>query len=371
MHSYSIDNIVYTIAKKSDNEALQQLLAHNDMSGWIAISLEKKPDYFASQNLMGESVTVIAHARDDAQKVIGMYSGTYYEVFVSHNVETILYLGSLRVNTHYRHKIKLLKEGFHSIKKLFSDTTTLPYMFTSIASENHKAIKVLESNLKGMPQYQFLSQLITFAFKAKYSPRTMAQPITQEEIPEMVDFYNHHASAYDFAPVLRKEWLESLNGQTGLNLKDFYIVKDSSGTIKAMFALWDQCHIKQTVIRGYAPMLSSPIRFLYNIYAMLSGNVVLPNITEAIDQIYISFFISSSKENDWNIRLLREASSLIKQRGGDVCMIAFDSKDSTCEAIQKTLKPKQYLTHIDSVFLDQDTAQKITVDILKPEAALL
>lgn len=371
MHSYTVDAITYKVADTSDNEALQQLLADNDMSGWIAISLEKKPDFFASHNLMGESITVIVHERDAEHNVIGMYSGTYYEVFVSHNVETIIYLGSLRVNTHYRHKIKLLKEGFHSIKKLFSRATTLPYMFTSIASENHKAIKVLESNLKGMPQYQFLSQLSTFAFKAKPSPRMMAQPITQEAIPEMVDFYNRHARQYDFAATLRREWLDALDGKTGLRIEDFYVVKDSSGAIQAMFALWDQRHIKQTVIRGYAPMLSSPIRFLYNVYATLSGHVILPNSAEAIDQIYISFFISSSKENDWNIRLLREASSLIQQRGADVCMIAFDSKDSLCEAIQRTLKPKRYLTHIDSVFLDQETAYKITVGILKPEAALL
>jgi hypothetical protein len=369
MNSYTVDDITYTIAKESDNEALQQLLNENEMSSWVAISLEKKPDYFASQNLMGESITVIAYAHE--QKVIGMYSGTYYEVFVSHKVETILYLGSLRVNTHYRHKIKFLKEGFRSIKNIFLPSTTLPYMLTSIASENHKAIKLLEGNVKGMPQYQFLSQLSTFAFKAKSSPLTMAQLITQEEIPLMVDFYNRHARQYDFAPTLRMEWLQSLNGNTGLSIKDFYIVKDSSGAIKAMFALWDQRKIKQTLIRGYSPRLSRPVRFLYNVYATLSGNVVLPNIAEAIEQIYISFFISASNDNDWNIRLLREASSLIQQRGADVCIIAFDSKDPMCEAIQRRLKPKQYLTHIDGVFLGQDMAQKITVGILKPEAALL
>lgn len=371
MNSYTVDTITYKVAKASDNEALQQLLADNDMSAWITISLEKKPDFFASQNLMGESITVIAHERDDEHSVIGMYSGTYFEVFVAHSVETLLYLGSLRVNTRYRHKIRFLKEGFHSIKKIFSPSTTLPYMLTSIASENHKAIKVLEGNVKGMPQYQFLAQLSTFAFKANMSPLRLAQQATREEIPLMVDFYNHHARAYDFAPTLRVEWLHALNGAIGLNLKDFYIVKDSSGVIKAMFALWDQRKIKQTVIRGYSPMLSSPVRFLYNMYARLTNNVVLPNIAEAIEQIYISFFISASKDNHWNITLLQEASSLIQQRGADVCMIAFDLNDPLCEAIEQTLKPKRYMTHIDGVFLDPDTAQKITVGILKPEAALL
>ena len=371
MNSYTVDTITYKVAKASDNEALQQLLADNEMSAWITISLEKKPDFFASHNLMGESITVIAHERDDEHSVIGMYSGTYFEVFVAHKIETLLYLGSLRVNTRYRHKIRFLKEGFHSIKKIFSSSTTLPYMLTSIASENHKAIKVLEGNVKGMPLYQFLAQLSTFAFKAKITPLRLVQQATCEEIPLMVDFYNHHAREYDFAPTLKKEWLHSLNADTGLSIKDFYIVKDSSGAIKAMFALWDQRKIKQTVIRGYSAMLSLPVRFLYNLYARVTNNVVLPNIAEAIEQIYISFFISASKDHDWNIRLLQEASSLIRQRGADVCIIAFDLRDPLCEAIHHTLKPKCYITHIDGVFLDQDIAQTITVNILKPEVALL
>ena len=64
-------------------------------------------------------------------------------------------------------------------------------------------------------------------------------------------------------------------------------------------------------------------------------------------------------------------AKFIEKRGEGIHHIAFDVNDSLCEAIQQTLKPKRYLTHIDSVFLDQETAYKITVGILKPEAALL
>ena len=49
---------VFRLAGRGDNDDLAALLADGAMDSWIRLSLERRPDYFAADRLMGEARTV-------------------------------------------------------------------------------------------------------------------------------------------------------------------------------------------------------------------------------------------------------------------------------------------------------------------------
>ena len=371
MNVYKAKDIIYRIATANDEPSLKRILSQNGMDSWVNITLRKEPNYFDADHLMGENISVIAYKTEDESEVIGMYACTLFKLFFAGKEESIVYLNSLRVNPDFRHKIRFLKEGFNSIDKLISFQVTLPFMFTSIASENLNAKRMLESNLKGMPKYIPLAQMSTFSFLAKpYKKSCLSQRANCNDIASIVKFYNKVSKRYDFAPILNESWLKTLDGSKGLKIEDFYLVKNSNGEIEAIFALWDQRKIKQVVIESYRPPLDK-FRFLYNLYAKMSVNLMLPKEGETLQQVFISFFTTLSKDTGRILTILKEASAHIEKKGAKLCTIGFASNDPLCDIMRDSLKAKEYQTDIEAVFLSASTETEIKLSHLKPEIALL
>lgn len=367
--SYIAHDIIYRVATKDDADSFKSLLNDNEMSSWVNITLRKEPNYFDADNLMGESVSVIAHEVNDSSKIIGIYACSSFEVYFKAKKEHIIYLNSLRVDVRYRHKIRFLKEGFASIQKLITLKSTKEFMFTSIAKENLKARKLLESNLKGMPTYLPLGGMSSFSFLAKIHTKTMlCQKASAKDIDSIVEFYNANAKDYDFAPVLNSSWLEMLDAKRGLSIDDFYICRDANANILAIFALWDQREIKQIVIHSYKAPLGR-FRNLYNLYAKLTANTTLPKESEMLQQIYIAFFTTTSKDSLWIKQLLKEIATLIKRRDANLCTIGFATNSSISKILRDDLKAKEYKTEIEAVYL-QKPLEMLGLNI-KAEIALL
>ncbi len=371
MNLYKANDITYRIATQNDEATLQRLLSNNVMDSWVNITLRKEPNYFDSDNLMGESMTVVAYKTEDETAVIGMYSCTLFKLFFAGKKESIVYLNSLRVNPGFRHKIRFLKEGFKSIGKLVSFKATLPFMFTSIASENFNAKRILKSNLKGMPRYVPLAQMSTFSFLAKPNRKPfLSQRANNSDIPSIVKFYNNAAKHCDLAPILDEFWLKALDGSKGLTIEDFHLVKNSNGEIEAIFALWDQRKIKQVVIESYRAPLDK-FRFLYNIYSKMNSSIILPKEGDVLQQVFISFFATLSTETQEIVEILKEASALIKEKDAELSTIGFASNDPLCRIMRDSLKAKEYQTDIEAVFLDTSRESEIKLSHLKPEITLL
>ncbi|MEA3456503.1 MAG: hypothetical protein U9R26_08325 [Campylobacterota bacterium] len=371
MTLYRVDGIAYRVATKLDEPVLKKLLGENSMHSWVNITLRREPNYFDADNLMGESVTVIAHKQDNKKTIIGMYSCTLFKLFFRGKEESIVYLNSLRVNPDFRHKIRFLKEGFVSIGKLIPFRATLPFMFTSIASENFSAKRVLESNMKGMPRYVPLAKMSTFTFTANRARiNGLCQKAGRSDINSIARFYNQCLQNCDFAPVMSKSWLTALDGSKGLRIEDFYLVKSREGEIKAVFALWDQRKIKQVVIESYKPPLDK-FRFLYNIYAKISGGIPLPKEGSSLEQIFIAFFATLSKERQWIVEILKEASMLTAEKDAALCTIGFASGNPICTLMRDALQAKEYQTDIEAVFLSGSAKKEIDVSNIQPEIALL
>lgn len=358
----------FRIASASDDTLLKRLLRENSMPSWVSITTQREPSYFKGASLMGKSYTLIA---EKAKELIGMYSCTFLPVHLEGKSEQIGYIGGLRVSSGYRHKIGYIKEGFNVLKQQVPNEATVPFYFTSLASENRQARRLLEANLKGMPHYTPIGEMHTLIFSVKRGrASTQLMQATPKDIPDITAFYNQQVSSYQLSPHLSETWLEALDGSIGLTIDDFWLLRERDGTLQCCLALWDQRAFKQSVIVGYKAPLGI-LRPLYNLYAGLTGQVPLPKAGDALEHIYIAFFVATQEEIA--LQALQEASKIAEGRGASSCVLGLSSRHPFLSRLTRALKPSLYRTQIETVTLEGAYPVKCSFekDIVQPEVALL
>jgi hypothetical protein len=275
---------VYRLATPADESRLRAMLRDNPMDGWVDLSLEREPDYFAAADLYGRETSVIAETVSGEN--IGMYACTQFSVYLDGVVKPALYLHNLRVNRRWRHHIRFLRGGFASIAELVPDFATAASCFTSIGSGNRKAWRILEAGLSGLPRYCPQGEMVTLALplSTKRHSGNLLRRAQRDDLPALLAFHQGYATGWQFAPCLDKDWL--LCGG-GLQPEDFWLY-EVAGKIRFCAALWDQGHCKQAVVHGYRSPLGL-LRPLYNFGARLLGRNLLPAIGQNLAHLFIAF----------------------------------------------------------------------------------
>ena len=95
------------------------MLRENPMPSWVAMSVEREPSLLAGLDQCSRECAVIAH---DGGTPVGMYLCAQHPVHVNGRPATLGYLGGLRVNAAFRHRMRLLREGYASIRALSGAT---------------------------------------------------------------------------------------------------------------------------------------------------------------------------------------------------------------------------------------------------------
>ncbi len=371
--TYQANDLCFRIARPSDGDTLQKILGENPMSSWVKLRFERRPDYFAADHLMGQTITMIAERLLDINETIGMYSCSWMPLFIDGRPLQVPYLGSLRVNPGYRHKIRILKHGFRSLRTLLP-LEDAPFLFTSIANENSGARRLLEANLNGMPKYRPLGEMCTLAIPVtKATTNGLLRPATKVDVAEIVAFYNTHSARYQFSPVLTEEWLLALNGSNGLHLHDFLIYREGAGdegSIEACMALWDQRALKQTVVHGYRFPVNL-LRPFHNALSSIMGRVQLPSSGEALQQIYLSFLALDAGIPFAPIELLRDGLFHVKKRGGELAVLGLSQNNPLLEELLDAFPCHLYRSQIELVMLNENAQSKLSSRHPQPEVALL
>jgi len=366
---YEASGVVYREAELDDNATIKSVLRENSMDSWVTLSTEHEPCYFDSNNLFGTTQTILACEDDITHSVIGVCSSVVMPIHINGKTINAGYLGSLRVEPAFRHKMSVLRNGFKSIRTLTEIEQELPYWFTSIAKENSAARRLLEANLRGMPVYRPLGELQTIALSTRLGKKsTLLQYAQNEDIPALAQFYNQQASGYQYSPVITEQWLKGLDGKNGLCLRDFWLLKEE-GVIRACFALWDQRKIKQTVVRGYRFPLNI-FRQAYNLYAGLSGRVALPACGEKIDYVFIAFLAIDNAAQPETETIIRSALSLIKERAAKMAMLGLSTKSPLLQYLE-SLPGQIYSTCIESVTWSDQAKKSFEPLPIQPEIAIL
>lgn len=361
-------NILYRLAGPEDDEELRKLLRDQAMEGWVQLSLEREPSFFLGQTLMGESQVVMAQEEAPAHRTVGMYTCSRLPVHLNGCPTRLPYLGGLRIEPTFRHRLGLLKDGFDSLPVLTDQPT--PFAFTSLASGNRSARRLLEANLNGMPTYQPIGELVTLALPAQRRPlKAILIPAALKDVPSLAAFFNQHSRQSQFGAHLDETWLAGLNGAHGLHLEDFWLLREGQD-LHGCIAVWDQRVFKQIVVRGYRSWLSW-LRTPYNGIAPQLGFPRLPAPGQALSNIFLAFAAFRDPGGETALSAVRESLSKVWEKGGELGLLGLSSSHPLLHRLNRSHGTWSYRTWIESVHWRGNPIPSFDPLPVQPEIALL
>lgn len=323
-----------TVAGERDDADLRAMLRENAMPSWVAMSVEREPSLIGGLDHCCQERAVIARA---GATPVGMYLCAQHPVHVNGRPATLGYLGGLRVNPAFRHRLRVLREGYASIRAL-SGAANPDVWYTSVAADNMPARRLLEAGLRGLPRYIALGELVTLAL-----PRARARRLGHwrraraDEVESMCRMHNDAAVRYQLSPLLSPARVAA----SGAN---FFVHAPGDGVASCM-ALWNQQAYKQVVARGYRQPLSAGLQ-LYNSWARLSRRVVLPRLNERLDQSFLAFFAVPAEDASRMVALVRDALAICPS---EVLTLGLHAAHPALPALLRAFRPATYRTIIYAV----------------------
>lgn len=324
----------FDLATPSDDAAIRALMRDNPMQSWVSWAAAREPSWFAGANRYGRDWAVIA--RQDGE-VVGMYSCSEQPVHLNGAQCELGYLGSLRVRPAFRNRLRILREGYASVRAV-SPPRQPECWYTAIASENFGARRLLEAGLRGMPRYWPCNDLVTLALpRSRGRHYALWRPVGPEELVAVCKFHNAQARQFQFSPILSPEIAVATGARFIATWRDNEPV--------ACAALWNQQAYKQFVMHGYKRPLGT-VRPAYNALARLLRRVELPSVGQRLDHSHLAFLAVCPRFGPDPFSLVGEALALSTTT---VLTLALHGEHPWLGPLVRRYRPAQYRTGVYAV----------------------
>lgn len=361
-------------ADLDDDVRLRRMLREQPVGGWVRMSYEREPDFFAAARLEGDAHrTLIAGSGDQVNAVFSHAIRTRY---LNGMPRSVAYLGQLRVRAAHVGKRRLIRDGFSLCRDLLETADCEPFFLTTIISDNERARRILTAGLPGMPRYRPLGRLVVLAMRcggADWRGDGSIRQAGETDVAELADFIDSQARHRDFAPVWTAQTLFGSDAGLGLSPSDFLLLR-RDGRLQACAAIWDQRPIKQNVVRGYAG-IGGHLRPLLNLVSPLTGLPRLPAVGQAVNTAFLSHFhVRPGQEASAQARVLvRAALALAGERGLDGLLAGGDVRDPVVAALRRYFRPYSYHSDVYAAHWPEGAAavDGLGERILAPEVAIL
>jgi hypothetical protein len=333
--------IVYKIAEESDNPDLLALLRDTPLPGWIALSYERNPRYF--QRSLSKVVHQAIIGRNAAtNELIGMFARTVFPAYINGSTSSLGYLGDLRVVPRYRNRIRLVRDGFATLRSLLHDTELTPFYLTSIVADNKVARRLFEARLEGLPTYENFGAFDTLAIKTRSCVSKSAHTVRTaraEDIDGIVSFLSVINRARQFSPAPTRAELSE--GQwNGLAVDDFLLF-ERRGALEGIVAVWDQSHFRQTVVRDYRRGLAA-IRPIVNALSFATGLPHLPPQGSTLRQVFLSFLCVRDDDPSITRDLIEAGLLRARTRGAEIALIGAPAASRLQKTISREFRCHTY-----------------------------
>jgi hypothetical protein len=326
----SRSEFTFDLATPADDEAILRLLRENPVPGSVSVSYERSPCYFLGCEIMGDCHQTLVARHLPSGEIAAVAGRSLRRMYVNGQVETVGYLGQLRVDRRYRSRW-LVSRGFRFLRELHGDLQAKGYL-TTIIEGNREAEGVLVNRARRhFPTYRPLDRLHTLALHVRpgAAPARGGCEVrrgSEIDLDDIVAFLNHHGAGRQFFPVCATEDFAPEAHRTRGFRPDDFRVAIRKGRIAGVMGLWDQSSFKQTVVHGYEGFLSWG-RFLYDSYARLRGLRPLPRPGEAIPMGYAAFTCIADTDPGIFDLLLRRQLQAAGERGMAWLMLGLTERD--------------------------------------------
>ncbi len=260
-------------------EAGIQALCRIPVSGNIALSLEREPNYFAGVQIQCEEPEVFVAFDSGTNLIWAVFNIGRRRVWYENKVVYVRYLSDLRIHPAKQKGSLLLRISSHFCKLCAQEE--LPAQ-TIVFEDNEKMLHVIEKlkQMKGssnLPLYHFAGKLITHLFRVKsrnFDKGTYEiRRAKASDIQSMQSFFDSESSKINYSPYYDFTSLGTPYYQ-GLQIEDYFLAFQN-GQIAGMCGVWDQISIKQTRIVSYSKLYRM-MKPVYNLLAPLTGWSKLP-----------------------------------------------------------------------------------------------
>lgn len=315
----------FSLATPADDADIRRLLRENPMGQEVSLSLEREPDSSLADSIEGDvSHTLVA--RDAATGRLAAVGGVCVrDAYINGDPVRLGYLGRLRVDRAYRHRMSIIRGGYQFLRELHPSLGVKLYL-TSIFSDNAPARRLLERALPGMPTYRPLGSFDTLLLttpvaaltrilfpRAKGRGEVQIRRGTLEYLDDIVCCLSRNGPRFQFAPIWTREDL--LSADRGRNLRpDDFLLALRNGRAVGCLAIWDQRPFKQAVVRGYATRLGR-WRPLINLLGPLVGVPRLPATGQPLQIGYVSHVAVDGDDPAVFSSLMRTALASARRRG--------------------------------------------------------
>src|SRR6185436_3426189 len=276
----------------------------------------------------------------------------------------------LRLDPRFAGRFDILRRGYQFFRHL-QENAQADFYFTSIASDNQRAVSFLERGLPGMPKYQPIADIVTLVIPVRRFPKgRYPESVRTERVSdwdEVVDQLNEHNSQFQLAPAFAGNDLSLAS--LGLHSHDFRVLKRGNKITCA--ALWDQRSFKQTVIRGYDTRLKIA-RPLINFVGRFAGTVELPAAGSVLASASVSHLACNPAHPDGLESLINAVTQLGFEKGIQFLIVGFAANDPRLAMMRTGLKTRQYQSRLYAVHWPNQTPfEKLDGRIVFPELASL
>jgi hypothetical protein len=381
--------VTFSFATEADDADLRALLRSAPTGGDIALSLEREPSYFAASAIEGPAHHTLIGRDPTTNQLLCAGSISARLRHLNGRPTPIGYLGSLRLAPHRHSHAPLLRQGYAHFRHWHDAAPDRPTLYlTSIAADNHRARRLLEARVPGLPTYRYLDDLVTLLIPIRprgdfYHPACRARTKLRRlgltlrrachtDFPALASFLNRHAARYQFSPHWPPEDLCSPTLTPNLTPSDIRLALDERGQIVGCAALWDQSPLKQAVVRGYSPRLAR-LRPCLNLVFRLARRPTLPDPGTPIRQAYASFL--AADDDRVLLHLLESLHAPAYQRRLAYVTCAFSAKDPRLPLVRRRFRSaRAYTTRLYAVHWPdgQSAADSLDPKVpLAPEVATL
>jgi hypothetical protein len=350
----------FALAQPDDDAELRALLRRSVIPGAVRIAFTREPNYFGDAGLAGRDDVTLTARR--AGQLVGMGRCSVHTLFRNGRPRRIGYLGELRVDPRLPATPRMLRDGYQFLSRHVSADG----FFTSIASDNERARRVLERGAAfGLPAYEKLCDLVTLVAPVRTSSR---RPDATTREGDLVPFLANSARQSHLTLAWTADQWRALAGH-GIRPQSFAIAHHH-GRIAGAAAIWDQRRFRQTVVDGYTGGLSIA-RPLINTMQMLRGCAPLPPPGSVLAQ-GVLLGAGVVDPDDW--RLLWPA---LEARAAAMELqwlaIARDARDADLPVLRRLLRAREYRTALYAVAWHDGPSWPEPWDTryFRPEVALL
>jgi hypothetical protein len=334
---------------RADEADVRRLLRDNATDGWIRLALAREPDALAA-GAVGTREHRYLVARERASgEAIGIAEWSARDAYVDGEVRLLGRLGALRIAPHYRHRVRVLRDGFAAIRDVRHAAAT-PYALTAIAADNAPALRLLGANLPGLPTYRPLEPFTTFALRPVRAGRSTipVEPASGADLPAIAARLARSYRQLQFAPAWSARELRERC--PGLRPEDFLIVRRGPG-IAGCVALWDQNGFKQTVVHGYAGALAA-LRPALNLIAPVLAMPHLPPAGAPLRQVYLSHLAVADDDPEIFIALIGAALAAARRRGFALALTGLAARHPLAAVLARRWRHRAYRSLLHVVHWD-------------------